>query len=84
MNGRITNVNGEFPGSSMVRTPCFHCRGLGSILGWRTKIPQVAQHDQEKQNETKDPKCPSANEPKDMVCIFNGVLLNHKKEKKEK
>ena len=23
----------EFPGSPVVKTPCFHCRGLGSIPG---------------------------------------------------
>ena len=36
----------EFPGSPVVRTRCFHCRGLGSIPGWGTKIPQAAQHGQ--------------------------------------
>lgn len=30
--------NREFPGGSMVRALCFHCRGLLSILGWGTKI----------------------------------------------
>ena len=26
----------------MVRTPRFHCRGMGSIPGWGTKIPYAA------------------------------------------
>ena len=32
----------------MVRTPSFHCRGLGSIPGWGTKIPQAEWCGQEK------------------------------------
>ena len=32
----------EFPGGPVVRTPRFHCRGHGSILGLGTKIPQTA------------------------------------------
>ena len=28
----------------MVRTQHFHCRGLGSIPGWETKIPQATSH----------------------------------------
>ena len=28
----------DFPGSPVVRTRCFHCRGLFSIPGGRTKI----------------------------------------------
>ena len=34
---------GEFPGSPMVKTQCFHCQGLGSISGWGMKIPQAMQ-----------------------------------------
>ena len=33
----------EFPGRPGVRTQCFHYGGLGSISGWRTKMPQTAQ-----------------------------------------
>ena len=29
----------EFPVSSLVRTLCFHCRGLGPIPGQETEIP---------------------------------------------
>ena len=32
----------EFPGGPVVRTPRSHCRGLGSIPGQGTKIPQAA------------------------------------------
>ena len=34
--------HGNFPGSSVVRTQCFHCQGPGSISGWGTKILHVA------------------------------------------
>ena len=33
----------EFPGSLVVRTWCFHCRGPGSIPGRGTEIPQAVQ-----------------------------------------
>ena len=32
----------EFPGGSMVRTSCFHCRSTGLMPGWRT-VSLVAQ-----------------------------------------
>ena len=35
-------LNGEFPGSPVVRTRHFHCCGLGSIPGWGTKILQAS------------------------------------------
>ena len=38
----------ECPGSSAVRTPCFHYQVSGLIPGWRTKIPQVTQHSQKR------------------------------------
>ena len=34
----------EFPGGPVIRTPHFHCRGLGSILSQGTKIPLATQH----------------------------------------
>ena len=34
---------GGFPGGPVVRTPCSHCPGLGSVLSGRTKIPQAVQ-----------------------------------------
>ena len=34
---------GEFPGSPVVRTWCFHCGGPGSIPGEGTKILQATQ-----------------------------------------
>ena len=30
-----------FSGGPAVKTPCFQCRDMGSILGWGTKIPHV-------------------------------------------
>ena len=36
------------PGGPVVRTPCFHCRGLGSIPAWGTKISQTTQYGQKK------------------------------------
>ena len=37
---------GEFPGDPVIRTPCFHCPGPGSIPGLGTKILQVMQYGQ--------------------------------------
>ena len=37
---------GGFPCGLVVRTQRFHCRGMGSIPGWGTKIPYGAQHSQ--------------------------------------
>ena len=33
---------GDFPGSPVVKTLRFHCRGWGSIPRWGTKIPYAA------------------------------------------
>ena len=30
----------------MIRTPCFQCRGPGSVPGWGTKISQAVLDDQ--------------------------------------
>ena len=38
----------EFPGGPVVRTQYCRCGSLGSTPGWGTKIPQAAQHSQEK------------------------------------
>ena len=40
----------EFPGSPVVRTQHFHCRGPVSIPGQGSKIPQVGQHGQNNSN----------------------------------
>ena len=37
---------GEFPGSALVKTLCFHCQVLGSIPGRGAKIPQAVRHRQ--------------------------------------
>ena len=34
----------ELPGGLVVRILCFHCRGPGSIPGWRTEISQAMRH----------------------------------------
>ena len=38
----------EFPGSPVVMTPCFCCRGTGSTPGQVAKIPQAAQVNKKK------------------------------------
>ena len=46
----------DFPGGSVVRTPCFQCwdaGGVGSIPGWGTKITHAAQHGQNHQKKKK-------------------------------
>ena len=35
----------------MVRTPCFHCCGLGSIPGLGTEIPQAVWHGQKRKRD---------------------------------
>ena len=34
----------DFPGSPVIQTLCFHCRGKGSIPGQGTKIPCATRH----------------------------------------
>ena len=36
--GHQKEKRGEFPGSPVVRNPCFHGKGKGSIPGWGTRI----------------------------------------------
>ena len=43
----------EFPGSPVVRTPSFHCRGAGLIPGWETKILHAARSSQRKKTKNK-------------------------------
>ena len=40
-----THISWNFPGGPVVKTPCFHCRGLGfySWLGNYNKIPHSSQ-----------------------------------------
>ena len=35
---------GEFPGSPVVRVPCFHCWDPSSVPGWGTEILKAMQH----------------------------------------
>ena len=34
----------HFPGDPVLKTPYFHCRGVGSILSQGTKIPHAMWH----------------------------------------
>ena len=51
--GEHYSLNLEIPCAPVVRTWCCHCRGLGSIPGGETKIPQAAWHSQEKKKKKK-------------------------------
>ena len=52
MNGCFKNrMMREFLGGTMVRTLYFYCRGIGSISGQGTKIPQTTWHDQKNSGE---------------------------------
>ena len=44
----------EFPGCPMVRTRAVTTKGMGSIPGWGTKVPQAVRHSQMKK---KKPLC---------------------------
>ena len=50
----------DFSGGPVVKTPCFQCRGMGSILGWGTKIPHVT--------------CPEKKEKKIEACTWSYKL----------
>ena len=43
----------DFPGGPVVKTPHFHCRGMGSIPGWGTNIPHIKKHGPPPQKSTK-------------------------------
>ena len=45
----------EFPGGPVVRTLCFHCRGLDSVPGWGMKILQAKQYSPKREREKKPP-----------------------------
>ena len=38
----------DFLGGSVIRTPQFHCRDMGSIPGQGNKVPQAEGHSQKK------------------------------------
>ena len=44
---------GEFPGGPVVGTWSFHYRGLDSVSGRGTKIPQATEHGKKKKNKKK-------------------------------
>ena len=50
-NGRVKWEAGfkkkrNFPGTPLIKTPCFHCRGMSSIPGPGTKIPHATRYGQ--------------------------------------
>ena len=62
----------DFPGSSVGKTPCFHCRGRGFDPGGATKIPHAAQHGQ-KINKN---KCIESITVPVLDCIFSVTLTS--------
>ena len=55
----------DFPGSPVIKTPCFYFRGTGSIPGWGTKILHATWHSQKKKK----------NQISSLDCFNNLVLL---------
>ena len=47
-------VKRDFPHGPVVKTPCFHCRGMGSIPGWGTKILNAMRHSSPKKEGKKE------------------------------
>ena len=45
---------GEFAGGPVVRTLCFTAKGVGSVPGWGTKIPQAMKHGQKKKKRERE------------------------------
>ena len=41
----------EFPGGSVVKIWSYHDKGLGSVPGWGTKIPQAVLQGRKKKKE---------------------------------
>ena len=66
-------VHWDFPGGPLVKTPCSQCRGMGSIPGWRTKIPHALWCGQNKQT----------NKQK-LLCIKGYYKESEKNEKQKK
>lgn len=46
----------DFPGSPLLRTPCFQYRGMGSVLSQGTMIPHVLWHSQKTKRKRKEGK----------------------------
>ena len=44
----------DFPGGPVLETPCFHCRGHGSIPGQGTKVPHAARPKKDKNKNKKN------------------------------
>ena len=56
-------LQGNLPGGPVVKTPHFHCRGLGFDPGWGTKIPQAAQGGQKKKKRNLPHEVDTARQP---------------------
>ena len=54
----------DSPGGLVLRNPCFHCRGLGLVPGWGTKIPtgNLAKQTTATKNPTQSQKNKSCND----------------------
>ena len=48
--GKLTDLPRDFPGGPVVESLRFHCRALGSIPGWGTKIPYDAKCGRKRKN----------------------------------
>ena len=53
----ISNLLKDFPGTPVVKTPCFQCRGVGSIPGQGTKIPHAMQYVAKKEKKKRICSC---------------------------
>jgi len=47
-------VRGNFPGSPMVKTPCFQCRGFGFDPGTRSHMSQLKTQQSQKKKDSGD------------------------------
>ena len=75
----IKNVR-DFPGGPVVRTPCFHCRGLRVVPGEGIKIPQAVWHNQDKWKlKIKNPQTNAGEdvERREPFCIVGGNVNWH-------
>ena len=52
----LSKTSQDFPGGPVVKTPCFQCRGMGSIPGQGTKIPQAVWPKKKKKRKEKEKK----------------------------
>ena len=72
----VQHPHGDFPGSLLVKTLCFNCRGMGSIPGQRTKIPHAVRP--KKKEKTKPPTWPNSliGPLEDLFLCFFLIVVN--------